>query len=189
MLSRASYLLIALMIALIFLTSWYAASLSRIIPFLGLSLVNVGTLQKGEIMETNAAGKMIYQGSVDQATEEGSGAIQFLGLRIASFQGATQAPWVLTARSGTANESTPLIHLEGDVQLNQASQGGRPAFQVVTDALDLNRETQVAQGTGRITFSEPGTTNQTTGVGFVGNLVTQTVELRSEVQGQYGLSH
>lgn len=184
MLNRGSFLLIAIIVLLLILTSWYAASLSQIVPLLGATLTNIGSLQEGAIVQTSATGSVAYQGTVVSATQAGNGDVIFSGLQLVNLS-QSGPPWTLTSPSGTTSEHNNFIELTGGVHLSRPADAKNPAVQVETETASIEPNTQIVHGDGLITFTEPGTQNETQGVGFKANMQAKLINLLSQVESTY----
>ena len=184
MLNRGSLTLIFVMGILLIVTTWYAANLSQIMPFLGAQLTNIGSLESGEIVQTNAVGGVAYQGSVVAATEAGNGDITFSGLNILSLS-QTGPAWTLTSPSGMTEDHNNYIKLMGGVHLSRPGDGKNPPLQIITESALIDTNQKMITGSGQITFTETGTQNETQAVGFVALIQTKMIKLLDQVDSRY----
>jgi LPS export ABC transporter protein LptC len=189
MLTRATWFAIILMACVLLLTSWYAASLSEIMPFIhGVSLTNRGQVLGARFIETNAAGQIEYSGSLAEAIENGDGSVSFSQLQGVSLLPGP-LPWTLIAPTGGVNQSHKQILLEGGVRLSRPAAAHSPAILIETPSAILYPETKTVAGNEQIRFSEPGTRNVTTATGFSANFTTQVLSLLAHVESTYELPH
>ncbi len=184
MLNRGSLTLIFVMGILLIVTTWYAANLSQIMPFLGAQLTNMGSLESGEIVQTNAAGGLAYQGSVVAATEAGNGDITFSGLKLLSVS-QTGPAWTLTSPLGMTEDHNNHVQLMGGVHLSRPGDGKNPPLQIVTESASIDPNQQIITGSNPITFTEIGTQNETQAVGFVALIQAKMIKLLDQVDSRY----
>jgi LPS export ABC transporter protein LptC len=186
MLNRGSFLVTASLIFLVVLTSWYAASLTRIIPLVGSGLINMGVLTNATVTQTTATGALQYKGSIKTATEFNNGNINFDVLNLIFFgDQPNQVPWNLTADAGTVIDHNSQINLQGHVIASRLQTGTTPPILIQTDSASIYPDTQLIKGSSLITFSQPGSINKTTAVGFVANLQAKWLKLLSQVRSVY----
>ncbi len=85
MLNRGAALVISFLILLLLITGWYAASLTQISPMVETGSIDMGTLTGAKLIQTNAAGNLQYQGTMQTATELNNGDIHFNGFNMNFF--------------------------------------------------------------------------------------------------------
>ena len=186
MLDRGSYLVIGVLIFLLVVTSWFAASLTRIPSFQGSGLTNMGVLTNAEVIQTTNNGLLQYQGSIKTANQFNNGNINFEGLNVILYEnGSTIAPWTLSSDTGTIIDNNQQINLEGHVVLKRPGVTNTPPILVQTNSASIYPNDQLVKGSDLITISQPGSINQTTAVGFVANLQQKWIKLLSEVKSTY----
>ncbi len=185
MLNKATAGVVSLLILLVVVTGWYAASLTRFTPFSAGGLINMGALSQANVIQTTDAGTIQYKGSITQATEFNNGNINFVGLDVTFYGQGKAAPMTLKSDTGEVLDDNKQINLFGNVNLSQPAIGNNPPLLIQTDSASLFPDTDVVQGAGLITFLQPGTINKMQGVGFVANLQEQWVKLLSQVKGIY----
>ncbi len=185
MLNRGAIFGIFLISLLVVITSWYAAKLSVIVPFSGAVLTNIGTLEQGVVIQTNAAGAVEYRGTVASASEDGANNIEMSQLQLIDY--TAPLPWTLTASSGMLTDQHNLLSLGGGVSLSRAAAPGAPPILVQTERAQINMQKQVVTGQDLITISQPGSKNFVSGVGFKANIASKKMQLLSGVKSVYQL--
>lgn len=186
MLNKGSLLVVMVLFCLMALTGWYAAGLTRLPTLPDVGAFNMGVLTTAHVIQTTDAGALQYQGSMAEATKINNGDIHFKGLNILFYNAANDAtPWNLKADTGTAIDQNTEIDLQGNVALSRASTANSVPILVQTAAATIYPNSQKVTGAGLITLSQPGTMNQTSGVGFNVNLQQKAVNLLSQVKTIY----
>jgi len=185
MLSRGTFIVIAGLIFMVILTSWYAASLTRIFPLPNSGVINMGVLTNAHVIQTTDRGALQYQGDMATATELSNGDVSFAGLSVL-FYGATKAaPWHLKADTGSTLKRGKQVNLKGHVVASRVAYGTAPALVIKTYAASIYPELQQIKGSGLITFSQPGSINTMHGTGFIADLKGKWIKLLSQVKGIY----
>lgn len=187
MLNKGALLAVTLLVLVLLVTSWYAASLTRITPFIESGSFNMGTLTDANILQTDNFGNPQYTGTMQSATEFNNGDIHFLGFNMTFFNNGTPVspPWQLRSDSGTVTNQNTEITLNGHVNLSRAAANGTIPVLIATDSAIIYPNTQKITGTDLVTISQPGTINQTSGIGFIADIQSKRVQLLSKVQGTY----
>lgn len=189
MLSRASFFVIFILMFLVALTCWYAASLTRITSLPSGDLINVGIISNVNISQTTGTGTLEYRGSIKTATEMNNGDVNFQTLMLQYFNGENDhSPWTLTADQGNTIDNNSEITLEGHVVASRPEAANIPPLMIQTDSAIIYPDKQLIKGSDLITFSEPGSINKTTAVGFIANLHAKWLKLLSQVRSVYAPS-
>lgn len=186
MLNKGSFLVVMALFCLMALTGWYAAGLTRLPTLPDVGAFNMGVLTTAHVVQTTDTGALQYQGDMAEATQINNGDIHFKGLNILFYNTENDiTPWNLKADRGTAIDRNTEIDLQGNVALSRAVTANSAPILVQTAAAMIYPNSQKVTGEGLITLSQPGTMNQTTGVGFVVNLQQKTANLLSQVKSIY----
>ena len=190
MLNKGSVLVLSCMIFLVILTSWYAASLTRLSVLPTGGTLNMGVLTQAHVVQMSDQGKVQYNGMAQNATEFNNGDIHFEGLNILYYthdagNGAAITPWTLKADTGVALKQNTEIDLQGNVNLSRPSTAKTPALLAQTEAARVYLQTNQIRGDDLISLSQPGSINQMQGVGFVVDIQGQWMKLLSAVKGTY----
>ncbi len=190
MLNKGATLVVTALFCLVALTGWYAASLTHLPELPAVGSFNMGMLTGVHVIQTNPAGSVQYQGSIAEATQLGNENVNFTGLNVTLYDSDQNAlPITLTADEGTATNQNSQIDLMGHVTLTRPQSPNSVPLLVKTDAATIYPDTETVKGSGLITFSQPGTMNQTSGVGFVANLQQKWMKLLSQVKSTYATQH
>lgn len=187
MLNRGSMLVVGLLILILVITSWYAASMTRIASIMqGGGLINMGVLTGTHVIQTTDQGALLYEGTMQSATEFNNGDIHFVALNVNFYNGQVNLPpWQLSADTGSVMENNQQIDLDGHVLLSRKAATGIFPVVVATDHAAIYPNTERITGTGLITFTQPGTINKMSGIGFVADIQAKWIKLLSNVQGIY----
>lgn len=190
MLSRGSWIILSLILSLLVFTAWYAATLSRILPFFdGKSMTNLVVLNQGHLTQMGDEGRPTYQAFIAQASQQGSGEIDFSGLKVVTEASSSDLPWTLTAPFGVSRDENQAIDLQGGVILSRAASPKMPAIRITTDRVTIYPAQNKVAGADLIIFQVPGTQTLTQAQGFEANIQTEEIHLLSQVQSHYDLSH
>lgn len=186
MLNRSSFLVTLALALLVAITSWYAASLTRIGQIPGGGLINMGIISNASMIQTTTTGALQYQGSVQSANEYNNGDIDFEGLNLKYYgTDSSPVPWLLSSNQGSVLERGEEINLIGNVTASRTQAGTAPPMLIQTESAVIYSDTKQIKGPGLITFSQPGSINKTTAVGFVADLQAKWLKLLSLVRSTY----
>ncbi|MEM7611253.1 MAG: LPS export ABC transporter periplasmic protein LptC [Pseudomonadota bacterium] len=135
------------------------------------------------IYGTDQSGEPLFVIEAAQAVQSGRGQpIQLSDIRIEYAQNR-QNPWRIAARSGSLDESSNNLRLEGDVTATRSSDNPRDTVQLRTEVLSFDPLAEVVQTDALVSFRMGEGDLMATGMRA--SLGQNTVELRSNIRGQF----
>lgn len=180
----AVFLLIALGLMVV-ATTWYSMKLGMIKPVVVADIAQTADAFGVSIVTTDAAGALSYDGQATEATQAGTGIVDFYNLRARSY-GETNVVWWLWADQGVMSQDRQRIDLSGHVKLVRIpALSTAPRYIFTTNSATVFPETKMVQGSDWLTISQEGTKNILVGRGFIVNMVTKTFQLLGQVRGVY----
>jgi LPS export ABC transporter protein LptC len=185
MLNRGSFLVVVVLTFLLVLSSWYVATLTRVTPFQGGGSFSMGQLSHAHLIQATSAGLVQYEGDIESSTQFKDGNVNFQGLNLTFFGQPGSTPWTLAADGGSVVDANNEITLQGNVSLSRPKTVKNAPVLIQTQAAMIYPNQNKVTGTDLITFTQPGTINKTTAVGFVANTQAQWIKLLSQVKSTY----
>ena len=185
MLNRGALATLIALAFLVILSSWYAIKLGIIIPILSSSLPQLAELTGISLSQTNAQGKISYQGTASQAMQTGNDMIYFSNLAAEAYD-QKNSLWNLSADQGHVTPDHQQIFLAGHVLLTHpGSSNSQPTVAFSTSSAIIFPNTGIITGNDWLSITETGSINSTKGLGFIADSNNKTLKLLSQVEGTY----
>lgn len=186
MISRGAFLSTTGLTAFVILTSIIAIDNSQLAGLFKKTNFQTGTATNLTITQMNHHGTRRYIAHFASATEFKDHSIHFNQLHALTFSQHHQAPWTIVANHGSFSHEHHKVVLWDNVKAWRPAKGKARALRLTTQHITLYPHQHYATSPVRVTITQPGTDNMTTGIGLKAyNQPTQFVHFFSHVYSVY----